>query len=753
MFHPSNYILAFSALLLRFDIFSAIYARLSTAVLRTTINAPAGGVLFGLFPSAERAVIRPFLRGTVVRVGLLVGSGMVILSQGFMHPKYLSLVSVVVVAGWLGSSIFLKRVYSGILIDLISRESLDWRSLEEREAAQIFKDKKVEPRLVQAFLSARGEESVFYGRLMKWGGVKDLDSHILVTLKEQDDRTKMKLLPLLSSEAGKEALQVFLDLVDPDKPELMVAFARTARRVYADMPLGLQEEIFEESRIPEVKAYMVIGLYHKDPAKYHEIIDSWLSSDHLPERRAGVLAAGHSDNHDYISKLKAMLRMEEEASIISPILRGLHHLNTPEMNVLVDPYLSHPMEKVRLAALDVLEITNDDAAQKAIDLIGDPSDQVRDRAMEKLEASPYPFEPLLQASLVTPSRRLRDGIFRLAESLDIKDVDAIRFYRSELEKGYINLAEAEAVRHLPGSLERDLLLEHLEEKRTVQLDNVLRGLAAMDTSGQMRTIWRGISSTDTRQRANSLEALESMVDRSLSNTMIPLLENPDPSECLTAGRKHFNLPRFDSDPATICSHLLAQDDWVTVALALRVSAQLAPQTIGEKGIEELAGSENAHIQEANAIRLPERILQLRQIQMFEGLSVNELAAIALKVEERDYGPDEVVIKEGEIGEEMFMIVVGGVSVIKGGAGEWEEDVELERVGAGSYFGEMALFDDIVRSASIITTETTSLLLLHKQAFEQIMEEYPEIALNICRELIRRIRRLQEKVEVSQREKE
>jgi len=62
MFHPFNYMLAFLAFLLKFNIFSAMYARISTIVLRTTINNPARAVLVGLVPPEYRAVIRPFLR-------------------------------------------------------------------------------------------------------------------------------------------------------------------------------------------------------------------------------------------------------------------------------------------------------------------------------------------------------------------------------------------------------------------------------------------------------------------------------------------------------------------------------------------------------------------------------------------------------------------------------------------------------------------------------------------------------------------
>ena len=112
MFHPFNYMLVFLAFLLRFDIFSAMYARVSTNVLRTTMNNPARAVLMGLFPLDYRAMIRPFLRGTVVRIGILLGSGIIMASEGLFSPRYLSIAAMVFVGGWIATSLALKKSYS-----------------------------------------------------------------------------------------------------------------------------------------------------------------------------------------------------------------------------------------------------------------------------------------------------------------------------------------------------------------------------------------------------------------------------------------------------------------------------------------------------------------------------------------------------------------------------------------------------------------------------------------------------------------
>jgi CRP-like cAMP-binding protein len=143
------------------------------------------------------------------------------------------------------------------------------------------------------------------------------------------------------------------------------------------------------------------------------------------------------------------------------------------------------------------------------------------------------------------------------------------------------------------------------------------------------------------------------------------------------------------------------------------------------------------------ITLPDKIFHLKGIQIFEDLTVRELAAIASVTEEVVHSPGEVVIEEGSTGDTMYLVVKGEVSVLKG-RGE-ETTIELDRIGEGDYFGEMALFEDTLRSATIRTEKETRLLVLHKREFTEIVREYPEIALHICRALGSRIRKLHEKI--------
>lgn len=141
----------------------------------------------------------------------------------------------------------------------------------------------------------------------------------------------------------------------------------------------------------------------------------------------------------------------------------------------------------------------------------------------------------------------------------------------------------------------------------------------------------------------------------------------------------------------------------------------------------------------SAISLTDKILLVREIDIFSDLSVSELAAVASVTEAVSHSSNQVVIQEGDMGETMFLIVKGRVAVIKHlGA---ENELELDHIDSGDYFGEMALFEDRQRSASIRTLSESEFLVLHKAEFNEIVHEFPEIALNACRVLSDRIRRL------------
>ncbi len=101
-----------------------------------------------------------------------------------------------------------------------------------------------------------------------------------------------------------------------------------------------------------------------------------------------------------------------------------------------------------------------------------------------------------------------------------------------------------------------------------------------------------------------------------------------------------------------------------------------------------------------------------------------------------------MVREGERGDTLFLIISGEVSVIRNhGTGQ---ETLIATIGKDDYFGEMALFEDKPRSATVKTNSDGKLLELGKLEFEEIMREFPQISINICRVFSQRIRELQKR---------
>ena len=753
MFHPVNYLIAFAAYLFQFNIFSAVYGGTTVNVIRTTINNPASSALYGLLLPKDRSVLRSFLRGTVVRISILLGSGILWVSVKFMQPRYLSLLAAVFVATWLGSTLLLKRRYSSILINLLRGELPDFYRLGGEELQAVFKGVDVEPMLLQRFRSTSGEEAFWYAEAMRSKGVKALDAAILEKLAETDDATRLGLLAYLSEEAGRPAIDAFMKIVDPEKPELMVALAQTAKRVFADMPETMEREIFEQAKNPEVKACFLGWLRKHEPEQLTRLITGWLDSENLAERRAGVLALREGVRPEDADSLRRVLKAESDPKIIALALRAFSPLQTPDLVDQVLPFLTHPEAAVRSAAVDAFSPDCEPAVHALIKAMGDPDDQVRGRAIKRLEGIPPALRHILVAELDQHSRRAREGLFQLALTLDTKDVDVFRFCRNQLSIAYEALAQAESLDEKPKTDARELLLKHLDEVAEQRVDNVVRGLAARDTTGQIGIILRGLRSDDERTKGDSIEAADSLLDRSLTRILVPLLENQPRQDRLSAGGRYLDKPPgLEAENGRAIEWLLRDPNWVTVILTVESIAAWSRVDEHRNRIEQLAaeGSKALSIAARRVLRgptevdmkesmgLPERIQHLRQIDLFRDLRVSDLVAVAAVAEEVQFPQNFEVLSENESFRGLHLIVTGEISIEQDCPNSPGDGLELARYGPGQTLGVARLFGGEFHNIKARLLQDSVTLHISEEAFRTLVMEYPEIALQAAKVLSERL---------------
>ncbi len=758
LFRPGNFFLVFSLLLFRFDILIGIFARISISVLTTTMHNPANNILINLFPDEFRAKIRPILQ-VAARAGSLVGSLILLGLKTFIHASYFSIFGLIFVGAWIFTTLRLRRNYSSFLLETVLEKQVDLKALEEVDLTVLVQDTKTRTRLLEGLEQEKGPAAVLCGRILSEAQYPELGAAILSILPKKDLPIQVELLNLLRPEDTSVAVSALVEMADTASEDLRPHLVRTVGRLAPRENIDFLRRACEiDQRVLQAEA--IVGLYHAEMTdKGYPLLSEWLDRSDPEDILLAVTTVARTGEVRLADRLYTILESEKDPKIQSKILEALGSLGLPQRDERILPYLENPSLEVRSTAVSALSLDLEPTIARAIEMLGDESNEVRDAAFRRINQIGKQAVPLLLKALNSPKRELKNGVLRLLQDLEVKDVEFSEFINREIRSAYENIYATQGLRNLEETHALELLIQHLKDKNDDAIFTVFRILEVQGGDSQMRVIYRGLKA-EAREKANALEALENSVHPALSRLLIPLVDETPPTEKLKVGQKQFGIAReVPSDPSDLLSGFLASEDPMTQMCALYVIAENRLEGFTEK-IQALRDDPDVPVREVTRQALEQtgaidssgkgetmlstmdKMIHLKKIYVFSDLQVRELAAISSVTLEKDYPKDEVVVKEGESGDTMFLIVSGEVSVI--GKYGSENETLIATITQDDYFGEMALFEDKPRSATVKTNTDAKLLVLGKLEFEEIMREFPQISINICRVFSQRIRELQKK---------
>lgn len=134
----------------------------------------------------------------------------------------------------------------------------------------------------------------------------------------------------------------------------------------------------------------------------------------------------------------------------------------------------------------------------------------------------------------------------------------------------------------------------------------------------------------------------------------------------------------------------------------------------------------------------EKVLFLQDIDIFEFTSTEDLAHIAAITDELEFNVEEVISKEGDIPDSMYMIIEGQVRLTRGG-----EEVMVAK--EKDVFGTWALFDDEPLVVTATTLEATRVLRIDREDFVDLLADYVAITQSILKTMAKRLRRLMTRI--------
>lgn len=138
-------------------------------------------------------------------------------------------------------------------------------------------------------------------------------------------------------------------------------------------------------------------------------------------------------------------------------------------------------------------------------------------------------------------------------------------------------------------------------------------------------------------------------------------------------------------------------------------------------------------------RLIQKAVNLKNSEFFSGMQTDVLIEIARLCEEIHLSAGQVLFKEGDLANGLYFILSGSISVVINGN-------VVNSMKSGEVLGEIALLDSGRRSATIIAEETTILLKISPVLFDEIIEDYSEVARQTMNMLVKRIRSIKSRME-------
>jgi CRP-like cAMP-binding protein/HEAT repeat protein len=379
--------------------------------------------------------------------------------------------------------------------------------------------------------------------------------------------------------------------------------------------------------------------------------------------------------------------------------------------------VSVPMSAVRATALHALtpadgEPLDPDARAVAVQALSDPVGRVRSAAAITLGADdtqPTDLLPLLDGPRRTAIATL-DALTRSAE----------RFGLDQFVRGSVlafadgQVGRVTRLRHIRGGMGQParpiaaFLASTIALRERAALTSLLGALAVLGAPEASGLVRRCLGSDDPDVRAQAIEALEALGEPRLARRVTHLLDE-DPS---------------DSDgvaPIAVLDALAHDDDpWLRrLAQACREEPTMPDAT---RTMTEL-----------------ETMLALRRVSMFEGLEPEDLQRIAAFAVERTYAPGEILMTEGELSDELVVLLAGGVRVERVGPDGTPRF--LRSYGAGEHIGELAVLRERPRSATVTAdTEGARGLVVPGVGLRDILRERPDAAMAMLATLAERVSR-------------
>ncbi len=471
--------------------------------------------------------------------------------------------------------------------------------------------------------------------------------------------------------------------------------------------------------------------------------------------RKGAVRGLLKTNLQHISAKTSLEAMSKNAHTNSQlaVLDIIRSLKLVQYADFVKTTLDNPNKEVMLAAIQTAgALLHPTLTEKLVDLLNDKPywrDAARSLAQAEATAIPLLRKQIANGKSTTLDRRIiavsgqmqsEEAHELLVELVQRPDV-SVRTAALQALKNYPNSKRNAAVfkrllqdefqlaqRLVHGhteTIEQDLK-NSLNYEQEVVVQRIFGLLMQQYDQDIILSTQTSVLHSSRERRANSLELLENLVPRQVYGGLHALLDDVSDADKIRLMDLQIGALTVKE---SVKEYILQKGsrhftDW-TIRLALR---GMAPEKLFQYPDLQLM----SHSSATATVSITERVMVLKNTDLFAETPENVLSSIAPIMKEVSYLEGQTIFEKGDLGTSMFVIYDGRVGIYDGG-------VQLATFGRGDVFGELALLDAEPRSAAVTTLSDVQLFRIDQGDFYDLMDERGEVLRNIIRILCQRIR--------------
>ena len=550
----------------------------------------------------------------------------------------------------------------------------------------------------------------------------------------------------------------------------------------------------------DVKATTITALIQAGQEPYKSQAEQYLGllveDDNSAYRFVGLEVLGSLDDVQriiqiipYLDDLNDEVRLQATLSILKLWKKDVPKNIYQAILERIESFMDDHVERIRMAELSLLaKIDVADSLNALIRALQDPSERVREVAVESLINKGHSIEKtLLKVARAGTGLQNKMATIALCRIDNDEYGHLLNAYiETNMNAIYLNYKRLYALETCHEYSSITILENAISLELEVQVDDTFDLIAFAYEVESLDLIKEALQSSDGRTRSNAVEALESVTNPQLARRMSPML-NPEMTTRVLAhmneesqldtfqvlmdiaksgdewlravtlyafgemGRNHPDLSKIwtdipESKDTTIemdaCQRILNMD---AVAVALRFSSQNESPMVrlAAKGALRHLHGENVidlirQSEEESVLSIVERMIFLKKVSFFQGVAVDQLKVLSSICEEDLFNAEDVIFREGDRGDSLYVVVNGSVSI---GIFSKSSDAftELAVYRPNSAFGEMSLFDHSPRSASAVAKSDVLVLKLRSEPLVSLMYQEPDLSIELLRSMSNNLR--------------